>query len=176
MEENNDSSAISSHNSRDVILSHNSRNTTCLTPIPSHNSRDTFRATTQGTLANPPLKHHQTSCRSQLHNQIPSWSSTNRLAGDTCRHALPAPRPPGRCRVPPGAQRLKTCRLNSHRLAGQPPPPGANATESTVALTTAWRNASHRQAHPARQLPCSAAIAWRIGPHRQVPYQNPARY
>ena len=45
------SSAIPSHNSRDVILSHNSRNTTCLTPILSHNSGDTFRATTQGTSA-----------------------------------------------------------------------------------------------------------------------------
>jgi len=36
------SSVIPSHNSRDVILSHNSRNATCLTPISSHNLRDTF--------------------------------------------------------------------------------------------------------------------------------------
>jgi len=35
------SSAIPSHNSRDVIPSHNSRNATCLTPISSHNSRNT---------------------------------------------------------------------------------------------------------------------------------------
>ena len=40
------SSAIPSHNSRDVIPSHNSRNATCLNPISSHDSRDTFRATT----------------------------------------------------------------------------------------------------------------------------------
>ncbi|QCD79484.1 hypothetical protein DEO72_LG1g3126 [Vigna unguiculata] len=40
------SSAIPSHNSRDVIPSHNSKNVTCLTLILSHNSRDTFRATT----------------------------------------------------------------------------------------------------------------------------------
>jgi len=45
------SSAIPSHNSRDAIPNHNSRNTTCLTPILSHNSRDTFWGTTQGTLA-----------------------------------------------------------------------------------------------------------------------------
>jgi len=51
------SSAISSHNSRDIIPSHNSENATCLTPILSHNSRDTFRATTQGTPASPPLRY-----------------------------------------------------------------------------------------------------------------------
>jgi len=53
------SSAIPSHNSRDVILSHNSRNATCLTSISSHNSRDTFRATTQGIRSEPQLKEHQ---------------------------------------------------------------------------------------------------------------------
>jgi len=52
------SSAIPSHNSRDAIPSHNSRNTMCLTPIPSDNSRDMFQATTQGTPAISPLKHH----------------------------------------------------------------------------------------------------------------------
>ena len=36
------SSAVPSHNSRDVIRSHNSRNVTCLPSIPSHNSRDTI--------------------------------------------------------------------------------------------------------------------------------------
>ncbi|QCE10354.1 hypothetical protein DEO72_LG10g1584 [Vigna unguiculata] len=42
--------AILSHNSRDPILSHNSRNATYLTPILSHNnSKDAFRAITQGT-------------------------------------------------------------------------------------------------------------------------------
>jgi len=51
------SSAILSHNSRGVISNHNSRNTTCLTPIPSHNSRDMFWATTQGTLASRPLRY-----------------------------------------------------------------------------------------------------------------------
>jgi len=49
--------AIPSHNLRDAILSHNLRNTTCLTPIPSHNSKDTFRATTQGTPASRPLRY-----------------------------------------------------------------------------------------------------------------------
>jgi len=53
------SSAILSHNSRDVIPSHNSRNATCLTPILSHNSRDMFLATTKGTPASRPLKYHQ---------------------------------------------------------------------------------------------------------------------
>jgi len=45
------SSAISSHNSRDVILSHNSRNVTCFSPIPNHNSRNT--------LARWSLRYHQ---------------------------------------------------------------------------------------------------------------------
>jgi len=54
------SSAIMSHNSRDVIMSHNSRNAMCLTPILSHNSRDTFRAITEGTLQLPHLyMYHQ---------------------------------------------------------------------------------------------------------------------
>jgi len=53
------SSAILSHNSRDVIPSHNSRNATCLTPIPSHNLGDMFWATTQGTLASRPSRYHQ---------------------------------------------------------------------------------------------------------------------
>jgi len=47
------SSAIPSHNSRDVILSHNSMNATCLSPIASHNSRDTFWATIEETSNNP---------------------------------------------------------------------------------------------------------------------------
>ncbi|QCE00693.1 hypothetical protein DEO72_LG7g1983 [Vigna unguiculata] len=40
-----------------------------LTPILSHNSKDTFRATIQGTPAIPPLKHHQKPRRSHLQNQ-----------------------------------------------------------------------------------------------------------
>ncbi|QCD82885.1 hypothetical protein DEO72_LG2g3227 [Vigna unguiculata] len=40
-----------------------------LTPIPNHNSRVTFRATTQGTLAISSLKHHQKPRRSSLQNQ-----------------------------------------------------------------------------------------------------------
>jgi len=53
------SSAIPGHNSKDVISSHNSRNTTCLTPILSNNSRDTFWATTQGIPASRPSRYHQ---------------------------------------------------------------------------------------------------------------------
>ncbi|QCE03630.1 hypothetical protein DEO72_LG8g1655 [Vigna unguiculata] len=105
------SSAIPSHNSRDAILSHNSRNTTCLTPIPSHNSRDAI------------LSHNSrnTTCLTPIPSHNSRDTSINRLAGDTCRQALPAPRPPGGCRVPPGAQRLKLYRLISYRLAVQPP-------------------------------------------------------
>ncbi|QCE15238.1 hypothetical protein DEO72_LG11g2247 [Vigna unguiculata] len=63
-----------SHNSRVPRAHPPSRATTqgiprALTPIPSHNSRDTFRAITQGTPAIPPLKHHQKACRSRLQNQ-----------------------------------------------------------------------------------------------------------
>jgi len=53
------SSAIPSHNSRDAIPSHNSRNVMCLTLISSHNFRDMFRATTQGTPTSLPTRYHQ---------------------------------------------------------------------------------------------------------------------
>ena len=49
------SSAIPSHNSRDVIPSHNSRNATCLPSILSHNSRNIP--------ASRPLRYHPKPCR-----------------------------------------------------------------------------------------------------------------
>jgi len=42
------------------------------------------------------------------------------------------------------AKRLKTCKHSSHRLAGQSPPPGANAPDSTVSVFIAWRVDSRR--------------------------------
>ncbi|QCD82985.1 hypothetical protein DEO72_LG2g3327 [Vigna unguiculata] len=56
------------------------------TPIPSHNSRDTFQATTQGTPAIPPLKHHQKPCRSRLQNQQPKVATAKSPGGG---HVLP---------------------------------------------------------------------------------------
>ena len=64
------SSVIPSHNSRDVIQSHNSRNATCLNPILRHNSRDTFRATTQGTPeSRPSRRHHNLVGHAHSHKQ-----------------------------------------------------------------------------------------------------------
>ena len=53
-----------------------------LTPIMSPNSRDTFRAITQGTPTIPPLKHHQKPCRSQLQNQQPKVAAAKSLGGE----------------------------------------------------------------------------------------------
>ncbi|QCE10234.1 hypothetical protein DEO72_LG10g1462 [Vigna unguiculata] len=46
-----------------------------LTPIPSHNLRDTFRVTAQGTPAIPPFKHHRKPCRSRPQNQEHQYCS-----------------------------------------------------------------------------------------------------
>jgi len=96
------SSVILSHNSRDVILSHNSRNAMCLTPIPSHNSMDTFRTTTQGTPASWPSRYHQSLVDNTHRSKqsfclyIIAWHCyravrrnwlLDRLAGDTCRQS-----------------------------------------------------------------------------------------
>jgi len=66
-----------------------------------------------------------------MKSTTPSCSSKNRLARDTCRQALPAPRPPGGCRVPPGTQRLKFI----------------------LAAGTGWRKVPHHQAHGVHQSP-----------------------
>ena len=58
------SSAIPSHNSRDVISSHNSRNSMCLPTIPSHNSRDTVMShNSRNTPTSRSLKYHPKPCR-----------------------------------------------------------------------------------------------------------------
>jgi len=68
--------------------------------------------------------------------KVQSCSSTTRLARDTCRQALPAPRPPGGCHVPPSAQRLKIL----------------------LATGIAWQYYPHRQA-PATQFPSVARLS-----------------
>jgi len=83
------SSAILSHNSKDVIPNHNWRNATCLTPILSHNSRDTFWVTTQGTPASRPSRYHQ--------------SLVDHAHPKQAKHAS---RQPGGGHVSPGAKRL----------------------------------------------------------------------
>ncbi|QCD83273.1 hypothetical protein DEO72_LG2g3617 [Vigna unguiculata] len=67
-----------------------------------------------------------------MKSTISSCNSTNRLVGDTCRQALPAPRPPGGCCIPPGAQRLKNPSRCRYRLAGLPSPPGAPSLETPL--------------------------------------------
>ncbi|QCE11584.1 hypothetical protein DEO72_LG10g2817 [Vigna unguiculata] len=84
------SSTILSHHSRDVILSHNSRNATCLTPISSYKSRDTFRAITQGTSNKPIFKVSPKHCRSCTSKE--NKASTSALSPDA------APEPPSETR------------------------------------------------------------------------------
>ena len=58
------SSAILSHNSRDVIPSHNPRNVTCLSPIMSHNSRDIILShNSRNTPTSLSLRYHPNPCR-----------------------------------------------------------------------------------------------------------------
>jgi len=84
------SSTILSHHSRDVILSHNSMNATCLTPIPSHKSRDTFRAITQGTSNKPIFKVSPKHYRSRT-------SKANKASTSTLSPGA-APEPPSETR------------------------------------------------------------------------------
>jgi len=79
----------------------------CLTPILSHNSRDTFRATTQGTLASQPQRYHP-----KLVDHAHPKPATQfllqhyRLTLLTSRQALHAFRSPNGGLVPPSAKRL----------------------------------------------------------------------
>jgi len=93
-----------------------------LTPIPSHNSRDTFWATTQGTLAILPLKHHQKPCRSRLQNQQPKVATAKLLSEG---HV-----PPGAASVQTAWRVTRTARHQAplnHQLL-QPPPGGTTYT------------------------------------------------
>ncbi|QCE14515.1 hypothetical protein DEO72_LG11g1516 [Vigna unguiculata] len=104
----------------------------CSSAIPSHNSRDAI----------PSHNSRNTTCLTPISSHNSRDTSISRLAGDTCRQALPAPRPPGGCRVLPGAQHLKI-----HLAAG-----------------TAWRYYPHRQA-PVPQLPSVT----RLSPSGPIP-------
>ncbi|QCD83795.1 hypothetical protein DEO72_LG2g4142 [Vigna unguiculata] len=116
-----------------AISSHNSRDA-----IPSHNSRNTTYI-----------------IRTQ------SCSSIDRLAGDTCRQALPTPRPPGGCRVPPGAQRPKNSPRCRYRLAVLTSPPGAQVPVTHCWTVIAWRYRLDRQALRHQVFSVSPSIAWR---------------
>ncbi|QCD78476.1 hypothetical protein DEO72_LG1g2109 [Vigna unguiculata] len=97
-----------------------------LTLIPSHNSRDTCRATTQGTPTIPPLKHHQKHFRSRLQNQQPKVTIVKSPGGG---HVLP-----GAASFQTAWQGTRTTRCTKplissccrHRLAERPSPPGAH--------------------------------------------------
>jgi len=142
------SSAIPSHNSRDVILSHNPRNATCLTLIPSHNLRNTFWATTQGTPASRPSRYHQSlvdhkhpkqqnaslasALSPGLAPKLPSelrfqtawlWTRTTRhhTPKDPLTYKLRLAEPSS----PSGATLIQSPLFLCCRLAGQSPPPRA---------------------------------------------------
>ena len=95
----------------------------------SHNSRNT---------SNPPLSNARRLVDHKFSIKSPSCSSTNRLAGDTCRQALPALRPPGGCHVPPGAQRLKILSRCRYRPVVLLSPPGANVAVAHCCTYFAW--------------------------------------
>jgi len=133
------------------------RNAMCLTPISSHNSRDTFRATTQGIRSESQLKEHSSKltfevspkpCRSHTSKQtnhksclcIIAWRCSravkrytlpDRLAGASCCQA-PNAFDATVLQVSPGGMTL-----NARRYASQKSP-------RTVAI--AWRSKLHRQA------------------------------
>jgi len=111
-----------SHNSRDVILSHNLRNVTCLTLIPSHNSRDIFWATNQGTSNKPIFKVSPKYCRP--HTSIANKAFASASSPCAALEPLGASRPPSGGHMMSGAKRL-CC----HYL-----------------ISIAWRDDPHRQA------------------------------
>jgi len=102
-----------------------------LTPILSHNSRDTFRATTQGT-----QQSHLWSITKSLVDHAyrfnkPMLQQQNRLVGDTCRQAHNIS-DSSSLQVPPGDKNLTARRirpngplLDSYRLTASAPPPSA---------------------------------------------------
>jgi len=94
-----------------------------LTPIPSHNSRDTFRATTQILPAIPPLKYHQKPCRSRLQNQQPKVAVAKLPGGGHIPPSAATSRLLGGEHVPSSAKRLWCYCFCKYRLAGQPLPP-----------------------------------------------------
>jgi len=101
------------------------RNATCLTPIPSHNSRDTFRATTQGTPANRPLKYHQRLVDHTHSKPANHLTLCYRLALLQSCQAKPAFRSPSGEHVLPGGKRLSPHYPCNYRLARLSLPPGA---------------------------------------------------
>jgi len=96
-----------------------------------------------------------------MKSKFPSCSSTNRLTGDTCRQALPAPRPLGGCRVPPGAQRLKNPPRCRYHLAVLPSPPGTHITVTLCWIDIAWRHRPNRWALRYQALSDFLSITWR---------------
>jgi len=74
--------------------------------IPSHNPRDTFRATTQGTSSNPTFKYHQNLVDHAHQKQTVTLPLHYRLALLLSRQAKYASRPPSGGHVPLGAKRL----------------------------------------------------------------------
>jgi len=57
-----------------------------------------------------------------------------------CRQALPASKPPGECRVPPGAKRLNKTPRGQYRLAGRPSSLGAHVAVPFVGQRSPSRN------------------------------------
>jgi len=132
------SSAILSHNSRDVILGHNSRNATCLTLIPIHNSKDTFRGTTQGT--STPLRY-QWSLVDHAHQASKTQTCCSNIAWRSSWGAKRYPLP--------------------DRLVGDAYHQALGASVATILAGVAWQNTSCCQALCILVLFCLVTSAWR---------------
>jgi len=78
----------------------------CLTHIPSHNSRDTFRAKTQGTPARRPSRYHQ-SLVDHTHPKQAKHSFTSAISPDV------APDSPGTIRFQTAWRRTRAARCQA---------------------------------------------------------------
>jgi len=133
-----------------MSLSHNSRNATCLTSIPSHNSMDTFWATTQGTPASRPSRYHQSfvdhACPQQSKHNFWLCNITWCCSWATRQNLLPG-------------------RLAGTRAARCQTP------LMPFSIGLAWRDNPHRQVPLASKPTMIVVIAWWVTYYRQALHQ-----
>ncbi|QCD82620.1 hypothetical protein DEO72_LG2g2960 [Vigna unguiculata] len=110
-------------------------------------------------------------CRSQIHNQNSKLQQYKFPGGGHVPQALPASRPPGGCRVPPGAKRLRTHDPSRHRPTVSSPPPDANAHEHHCCCSVRLAEYPSPPGATHSRAICVLAIGWRSQPRRQAPYQ-----
>jgi len=131
------SSAIPSHNLRDVILSHNSRNATCLPFIPSHNSRDTISSNnSRNSTTSPSWRYHPKPCRPHTYNTYTHLAALSPGTTQNCQ-AKTNSKPSDGTLLLSGTECLKVHCLCRYCLAGRPSPPGSTLSSAIVCTTFA---------------------------------------